>query len=114
MGKTVDEIHKETPLSLTDTDNPIFEIDLSSRPEDNAIMVPLLHVDGETDFEVKNGDRFRLIERGCRLVKAGPKIDANGDMYYENNPSTQFRYGTNGVILIPSSILKHVYGELSE
>jgi hypothetical protein len=97
--KTKEQIALETPLSITVTDNPIFEINLDAIGE-NTVAV----LNQENEFVmINNKERYRLL--GCNLVESTEE---------NTNPTSPFRLGESEIIYIPASILVYVNGELGE
>lgn len=89
------EIIRETPLSVTTTDNAIFEMMID--------IIALVDSDGDSSTierlpEIKKGTRLRLL--GCKLPETG---------------YAPFRWGAGSdIVFIPVTQVRYISGNLGE
>lgn len=87
--KTVEEIHGRTPVSRTQTDNPIGLI-----IRDATVLMTGPEVKDGTLIDIHKDDEYRHIHKGCEM---GAEI-------------TAFRYGDRCTIWVPNSCVEIIYG----
>lgn len=98
--KTIQQIHQETPLSLTNTDNPIYEIDLTEINEESILVCVK---NSQELVTLKTGDKLRLL--GCKLTEPSEE---------DNNPNSLFRWKSYDIVMVPFKVLKYIEGELGD
>lgn len=97
--KSIEEIRKETPLSVTTTDNAIYEV-----LEDVEPLIYDVHV-------LENGQRMGYCTQKRVQLKAGTRLRLL--QCDDNEADNHYRYGDkNQKVIIPDSVMKYISGNL--